>query len=141
MCGFAGEFMLRSASADLALARAMAQRLMHRGPDDDGVYLSGDRRCAIAFRRLSVMDPPNSHQPMALADGSAAVAFNGEIYNFRQLRKQLQAEGISFATDGDTEVLLHLYQKYGKAMLDHLHGMFAFVIHDTKAGTTNANIP
>ena len=127
--------MLRSASADLALARSMASRLGHRGPDDEGEYLSSDGRCAIAFHRLAVMDPQSSHQPMSLADGSAVIAFNGEIYNFRQLRKQLAADGTRFATDGDTEVLLHLYRNHGLAMVEHLRGMFAFVIHDIKAGT------
>jgi asparagine synthase (glutamine-hydrolysing) len=130
MCGFAGEFLLRPGRADLALARAMAGRLVHRGPDEEGAFLSADGRCAIGFRRLAVIDPAASHQPMTSDDGLLTVAFNGEIYNFQKLRQDLTAAGDTFRTAGDTEVLLHLYRRHGPEMLRHLDGMFAFVLYD-----------
>ena len=112
----------------------MAARLAHRGPDDDGSFLSADGRLAVGFRRLAVIDPAGSHQPMTSADGNLTVAFNGEIYNFRALRGQLAADGAVFRTAGDTEVLLHLYPRHGDRMLEHLQGMFAFVLYDAPAG-------
>lgn len=136
MCGFAGEFVFAgSGRADLAVADAMAGRLVHRGPDETGSFLSPDGRCAIGFRRLAVIDPPLSHQPMTAPDGSATVAFNGEIYNFRALRDLLAAGGWRFATRGDTEVLLGLWRRDGPAMLDSLEGMFAFAIYDAGKGS------
>jgi len=134
MCGFAGEFLFKSPRADVDLARMMAGRLAHRGPDESGAFLSPDGRCAIGFRRLAVVDPAGSHQPMSLPDGSATVAFNGEIYNFRSLRERLAGQGAAFATHGDTEVLLHAYARHGRAMLEHLDGMFAFALYDATAG-------
>jgi asparagine synthase (glutamine-hydrolysing) len=134
MCGFAGEFLLHPGRADLALARAMAARLIHRGPDEEGAFLSADGRCAIGFRRLAVIDPAGSHQPMTSDDGLLTVAFNGEIYNFQQLRQELAAAGAQFRTAGDTEVLLHLYRRHGAEMLRHLDGMFAVVLYDARNG-------
>jgi len=134
MCGFAGEFLFNHNHADVELARRMARRLIHRGPDAEGHFLSSDKRCAIGFRRLAVIDPAGSHQPMTLPDGSLVVAFNGEIYNFRRLRDELCAEGAVFRTAGDTEVLLHLYARHNTDMLHHLEGMFAFVLYDVAAG-------
>jgi asparagine synthase (glutamine-hydrolysing) len=131
MCGFAGEFVFTGPHrADPAVANAMAARLTHRGPDEDGSFLSPDGRCAIGFRRLAVIDPPTSHQPMSSPDGSATVAFNGEIYNYRELRAPLSDEGVRFATAGDTEVLLHLYRARGEGLLADLTGMFAFALYD-----------
>jgi len=130
MCGFAGEFLITSGRADPSLAHRMASRLRHRGPDDDATFLSADGRCAIGFRRLAVIDPLGSRQPMTSDDGLHTVAFNGEIYNFRQLRAELEAAGARFHTAGDTEVLLHLYRRLGDQMLPHLQGMFAFAIYD-----------
>ena len=105
-----------------------------RGQCVEGGFLSEDRRCAIGFRRLAVIDPAGSHQPMSTPDGRLTVAFNGEIYNFRSLRAQLADRGVEFRTAGDTEVLLHLYRLFGREMLERLEGMFAFVIHDRDAG-------
>ncbi len=118
----------------MALAVAMAEKLSHRGPDEAGSFLSTDRRCAIGFRRLSVIDPPGSHQPMTDKEAGITVAFNGEIYNFRTLRENLIRGGARFRTAGDTEVLLHLYREYGEEMVHHIDGMFAFVIYDAPAG-------
>lgn len=132
MCGFAGEFLFAPARADLALAQRMAQALRHRGPDSQGSFLSADGRLAIGFQRLAVIDPPASQQPMSTPDGGTTVAFNGEIYNFRQLRQRLGADGAVFRTQGDTEVLLHLYQARGAQMLGDLDGMFAFILYDAR---------
>lgn len=134
MCGFAGEFLLTAGAADVALADQMARRLAHRGPDQTAHFISADRKLAIGFRRLAVIDPAGSAQPMSQPDASLTVAFNGEIYNFRQLREQLAAQGAVFRTAGDTEVLLHLYQRDGADMLEKLRGMFAFVLYDARAG-------
>jgi asparagine synthase (glutamine-hydrolysing) len=136
MCGLAGELVF-SGRADVGVAAAMAQRLAHRGPDEAGEWLSPDGRCAIGFRRLSIIDLKLSHQPMTLAgpDGrQATVAFNGEIYNFQDLRKELAAEGFAFHTRGDAEVLPALYLRYGQEMLSRLEGMFAFALYDHHAG-------
>ena len=94
MCGFAGEFVFAAGGkADLALAYAMAERLTHRGPDGTGSFLSDDGRYAVGFLRVAMIDPPLSHQPMAAADGSAVVTFDGEIYNFVALRERLAGAG------------------------------------------------
>lgn len=130
MCGFAGEFMLRGPGASLALAGRMAQRLVHRGPDEEGSFASSDGRCAIGFRRLAILDVPASHQPMSTSDGAVTVAFNGEIYNFKSLRQELTLQGAAFRTSGDTETLLHLYRRWGADMLSRLGGMFAFALYD-----------
>jgi asparagine synthase (glutamine-hydrolysing) len=136
MCGFAGELLFAPGGrADLDLARRMAQAVAHRGPDDHQAFLSDDGRCAIGFHRLAVIDPPGSRQPMTCPDRRHTVAFNGEIYNFRSLRADLQAHGAAFATAGDTEVLLHLYRRYGRDMLPHLDGMFAFILYDAASGS------
>ena len=134
MCGFAGEFVWSgSGRADLSVAEAMAARLAHRGPDETDAYRSPDGRFAVGFRRLAVIDPADSHQPMASGDGSAVVAFNGEIYNFRTLREELAEAGVTLRTAGDTEVLPELYTRRGLEMVAALEGMFAFCIWDAPA--------
>ena len=135
MCGFAGEYVFTGTErADPAIVETMVGRLDHRGPDDAGNFMSDDGKCAIGFRRLSVIDPPLSHQPMVSPDGLTVVAFNGEIYNFHTLRDELSAEGYTFRTHGDTEVLLALWRQYGEAMPEKLTGMFAFAIYDARKG-------
>ena len=133
MCGFAGEFLFPSGRADPACARRMADALVHRGPDESACFVSPDGRCAIGFQRLAVIDPRGSRQPMSLPEESLTVAFNGEIYNYQDLRRQLAGDGATFGSDGDTEVLLHLYARYGRAMVQHLDGMFALAIYDAAA--------
>jgi len=108
--------------------------LAHRGPDEKGSYASPDGRFAVGFRRLAVIDVAGSHQPMASADGSAVVAFNGEIYNFRALREELTRAGAALRTAGDTEVLPELYARRGAEMVPALEGMFAFCIWDVRGG-------
>ena len=136
MCGLAGEFLLPHAvgPADRARAERMAAALAHRGPDDADSWLSPDGRCALAFRRLAIIDPAGSRQPLATPDGRRAIACNGEIYNYRRLRQELTAGGARFATDGDVETLLHLYARDGLKMLDGVFGMFAFALYDADAG-------
>jgi len=134
MCGFAGEFLFAGGRADLDLARRMAALEAHRGPDEAGEFLSPDGRCAIGFRRLAVIDPAGSHQPMTDEAGQTTVAFNGEIYNYQELREECSRQGWRFRTAGDTEVLLALYERHGEELVRHLSGMFAFAIYDSARG-------
>src|SRR5262245_57130938 len=118
---------------DEALVRAMNDRQVHRGPDDAGQYFDERYPVTLAMRRLSIIDLAAWHPPVHSADGNLCIVFNGEIMNAPQLRRQLEATGSRFVTDhSDTEVLLHLYQRDGEQMLQHLNGMFAFVIHDRR---------
>jgi len=112
----------------------MISVLHHRGPDDDGFYSSG--RVAFAFRRLSILDlSPAGHQPMSAADGKVTIVFNGEIYNYVELRCELESLGHRFHSTGDTEVLLHAYLEWGDRCLPKLNGMWAFLVHDERTGT------
>jgi len=106
----------------------MADALAHRGPDGSGVWT--DHGIGLGHRRLSVIDLEGSPQPMHSADGDAVLAFNGEIYNFRELRTELEGYGAKFRTDGDTEVILAAWQRWGADCLQHLHGMFAIALYD-----------
>lgn len=128
MCGIAG---IVSNHTNLYESLAeMVALLTHRGPDDEGiVYLNG---AALGHRRLSIIDLDGGHQPMFNANKSVAVVFNGEIYNFPILKKQLEAGGKSFKTHSDTEVILHLYEKEGEDCVKYLDGMFAFAIWDER---------
>ena len=127
MCGIAG-FVLREGRAELRLLQAMCDRIRHRGPDDEGFHL--DRGCGIGMRRLSIIDLVAGHQPIANEDGSLWVVFNGEIYNFQELRRDLAGRGHRFTTQSDTETLVHLYEEEGVECLRRLRGMFAFAIWD-----------
>jgi asparagine synthase (glutamine-hydrolysing) len=107
--------------------------IVHRGPDDQGIYRSPDHSVSLAMRRLSILDLDGGHQPMSDASGQVWIVFNGEIFNAPELRLQLEQQGHQFRTkNSDTEVLLHLYLEKGPALLDDLNGMFAFVIHDRR---------
>jgi asparagine synthase (glutamine-hydrolysing) len=110
--------------------RAMCGAMVHRGPDDEGIYL-GDG-VAIGMRRLSIIDLDNGHQPVSNEDGSVWIVFNGEIYNYQDLRRDLIARGHAFRTNSDTETIVHLYEEYGAGCVDHLRGMFGFAIWDTR---------
>ena len=134
MCGIAGLFYPATPKpVDPARLRAMADALAHRGPDGAGVWTAPG--VGFAHRRLSIIDIAGSPQPMASADARLTIVFNGEIYNYRELRDELQRRGHVFATDGDTEVLLHGYAAWGAALLQRLNGMFAFAIHDAATQT------
>jgi asparagine synthase (glutamine-hydrolysing) len=129
MCGICGIVDLRGGRTfsreDL---RAMANVIRHRGPDDHGELSSG--AVGLGFRRLSIVDLDNGHQPMSNEDGTVWIVFNGEIYNHSQLRRDLERRGHRYATTSDTETIVHLYEEYGEGCLEHLRGMFGFVIWD-----------
>jgi len=109
----------------------MNDSLIHRGPDDSGEFIDNDTQTALAMRRLSIIDLEGGHQPMSNEDGTIWIVFNGEIYNFPSLRRNLVAQGHKFRSDhSDTEVLIHLYEQVGSSMLSELNGMFALVIYD-----------
>lgn len=130
MCGFTG-FVSRSAPPDADVLRAMGDTIRHRGPDDEGQYT--DAVCGIAHRRLSIIDlSQGGHQPMLSPDGRYVLAYNGEIYNFRELREELIPLGHTFRTSCDSEVLLHAYMEWGAEAVKKLRGMFAFVIWDSE---------
>ena len=131
MCGIVGFVGARENAAEIL--QAMMDRIAHRGPDGQGQFLEGP--VALGQRRLSIIDLEGGRQPMYNEDSSLVVVFNGEIYNFQTLREELQAAGHTFATRSDTEVLLHGYEQWGKAMLDKLRGMFTFAIWDRHAQT------
>lgn len=135
MCGICGVIALtddaRVAPDDLA---PMTAALTHRGPDDDGVYIEPDRRCGLGFRRLSIIDVSGGHQPLANEDQSVWAIFNGEIYNYKELREELRARGHRFATNADSEVVVHLYEEHGAEGFERLAGMYAFAIWDQWAG-------
>ena len=108
----------------------MCERIVHRGPDSEGLLISTG--VALGMRRLAIIDLVTGEQPVFNEDRSVAVVLNGEIYNYRELREQLEKNGHSFHSASDTEVLPHLYEEYGKQMVDHLNGMFAFALWDAK---------
>lgn len=113
---------------DRTTVESMARTLVHRGPDDDGFFVEG--QIGLGFRRLSIIDLSGGHQPIFNEDGSAAIIFNGEIYNYRDLASELTAAGHVFSTKSDTETILHAYEQYGDDCVKHLRGMFAFAIWD-----------
>jgi asparagine synthase (glutamine-hydrolysing) len=129
MCGIAGILNLNGESlGDTAVAKQMAASLAHRGPDDEGSLNDGP--IAFGFRRLSIIDLETGHQPVSDEQARRWCMFNGEIYNFLELRKQLQAKGHLFRTDSDTEVILHAYAAYDLDFVQHLRGMFAIALWD-----------
>jgi asparagine synthase (glutamine-hydrolysing) len=131
MCGILGFINLdRNNRADQRIARQMAEAIVHRGPDDEGFYFKDN--VALGMRRLSIIDLETGHQPISNEDGSVWVVFNGEIYNFLELRQRLVARGHQFRTHSDTEVIVHLYEDYGDDLVDHLNGMFAFALWDER---------
>ena len=129
MCGFAGYFINGYGGDRRAVIQAMADRIVHRGPDQADYYLDDDM--ALGFRRLSIIDLERGSQPIKNEDGSKVLVFNGEIYNYRELRAELLAARHVFKTQTDSEVLLHGYEEWGAKLLDRLRGMFAFVIWDS----------
>ena len=130
ICGFTGALQ-NDVQRDTAIQK-MTDTIKHRGPDDMGYYK--DSGITLGFRRLSFLDLSDGHQPMFNKDRSLVIIFNGEIYNFRDLREYLINCGYQFNTTSDTEVILYLYEKYGEKLLDHLRGMFAFVIYEITTG-------
>lgn len=130
MCGIAGVYHFGTDKpVEEAVVRAMCGALKHRGPDDEGVYITP--RAGLGMRRLSVIDLVTGHQPLSNEDKTVWIVFNGEIYNFQELREKLSSRH-TFTTRSDTEVIIHLYEEYGESCVDHLRGMFAFAIWDTR---------
>lgn len=130
MCGIAGKYSLNSEPVKRALLAEMTRSLSHRGPDGEGLYVNGS--VGLGHRRLSIIDLDGGAQPIANEDGSVWVIFNGEIYNFRELRTGLQSRGHRFATKTDTEVIVHLYEEVGDDCVHALAGMFAFALWDVR---------
>lgn len=137
MCGIAGIIGFNDYDNQLkAKIKKMQTALQHRGPDDAGIYVSTDKQAALAHTRLSILDlSPAGHQPMSSNDNRYHITFNGEIYNFQELRENLISQGEKFHSQTDTEVILKLYQKIGSDCVQHLRGMFAFAIWDDLAKT------
>ena len=132
MCGIFGVLHFDGGPVERASLKAMAQLTVHRGPDDEGFHLAGP--CGIGMRRLSIIDLEGGHQPLVNADGSLALVCNGEIYNFRELRRELEALGHRFATRSDSEVLLHGYTQWGDEVVQRLNGMYGFALWDARRG-------
>jgi asparagine synthase (glutamine-hydrolysing) len=130
MCGIAGIVNLNSIRPDIGVIRRMNSAMTHRGPDDNGVMEDG--RVVLGHVRLSIIDTRGSKQPLSNEDDTVWTTFNGEIYNYQELRQLLLSKGHIFKTHGDTEVLVHLYEEYGEEMVHHLRGMFAFAIWDKR---------
>src|SRR5579864_5029844 len=129
MCGIAGYF-LRDGQGSQSTVQKMCDVIRHRGPDDDGFHV--DRGCAIGMRRLSIIDLSTGHQPISNEDGSVWIVFNGEIYEYRELREWLIRRGHHYRTHSDTECIVHLYEELGAEGIAKLRGMFAFCIWDAK---------
>ena len=127
MCGIVGILGVNSEFIEKA-----SSAIKHRGPDDSGVFLDSKSKIGLGHRRLSILDISSfGHQPMISSDQKVVIVFNGEIYNFRELRSQLEEKNYTFQGHSDTEVLLNLYLAEGKEMLSKLNGIFAFAIWDS----------
>src|SRR5438874_992845 len=131
MCGIAGQFNFeRREPVERETIVRMARSIAHRGPDDEGFFISGP--VGLGFRRLSIIDLAGGHQPMSDAEETVWIIFNGEIYNFKELRAELEKRGHEFKTNSDTEVIIHGYKEWGAEVLNHLNGMFGLAIWDVK---------
>ena len=131
MCGICGQFnFARNEPVEPETIRRMTDSIRHRGPDDEGYLISGP--LGLGFRRLSIIDLAGGHQPMSDVEETVWVIFNGEIYNYRELRAELRSKGHEFRTNSDTEVIIHGYKEWGAEVLNHLNGMFGLAIWDVK---------
>jgi asparagine synthase (glutamine-hydrolysing) len=130
MCGITGFVNADGRLADRSILEPMNQAIVHRGPDEDGFYVKAN--VGLAMRRLAIIDLATGQQPIHNADNTKWLIFNGEIYNYQELRADLEERGHKLYTRSDTEALLHLYDEYGEGCLDYLRGMFAFAIWDER---------
>src|SRR6476660_3584865 len=134
MCGITGwattDTNQPSRVGDRELLHSMCERMVHRGPDSEGLFVTNG--AALGMRRLAIIDLVTGEQPVWNEDKTVAVVLNGEIYNYREVRQDLEKRGHSFRSHSDTEVLPHLYEEYGDEMVQHLNGMFAFALWDSK---------
>ena len=126
MCGICGKY--NPAGVHPSEISTMMATIAHRGPDDEGSYVNGT--IGLGNRRLSIIDLVKGHQPITNEDGTVWVVFNGEIYNYPELRQELRQKGHTFRTNSDTEVIVHLYEEYRERCVDQLRGMFAIAIWD-----------
>lgn len=134
MCGIVG-LVSAEGRVDSGLLIRMRDRMIHRGPDEEGVWVSPDGRCGLGSRRLSIIDVDSGHQPMANQSGSVVLSYNGELYNHEALRAELEAGGRRFSTRSDTEALVAAYERWGEDCLERLDGMFAFTLWDAHRET------
>ena len=131
MCGICGQYNFQSlAPVRRADLEVMTKSIIHRGPDDDGYHIDGP--LGFGFRRLSIIDLSGGHQPMSDQEETVWVVFNGEIYNFLELRRELESFGHVFRTNSDTEVIIHGYKQWGDEVLNRLNGMFGLAIWDAR---------
>src|SRR6266403_1020742 len=131
MCGICGQFnFVRNEPVEPDTIRRMTQTIVHRGPDDEGYFFAGP--LGLGFRRLSIIDLAGGHQPMSDVEETVWIIFNGEIYNFKELRAELEKRGHRFRTKSDTEVIIHGYKEWGTEVFDYLNGMFGLAIWDVK---------
>ena len=134
MCGIVGLYRKDpAATVAQSTIKAMCDAIIHRGPDDEGLYVSGP--VGMGMRRLSIIDIEGGHQPMFSAGGKLALVFNGEVYNFREIRSELEALGYVFESHSDTEVLVHGFDAWGHQLCERLNGMFAFSVWDERTQT------
>ena len=134
MCGICGVVSISGELTDgPALVHSMMSSIEHRGPDDGGIFVNS--RAVLGHRRLSIIDLESGKQPISNEDNTVWIVFNGEIYNYQELRKDLQGRGHTFRTNSDTEVIVHLYEEFGLDCLARLRGMFTFAIWDDRTRT------
>ncbi len=133
MCGITGWLKLNGDNSpnSEAVLHSMCEAIVHRGPDSEGLWI--DDQAALGMRRLSIIDLKTGDQPVFNCDRSVVVMMNGELYNYREVREDLEKRGHKFTTQSDTEILPHLYEEYGEALVDHVNGMYAFSLWDTRA--------
>src|SRR5437660_4014681 len=130
MCGICGVYNLHSGEiASPELIDQMTRLISHRGPDEQGTYFDGN--LGLGFARLSIIDLSGGHQPMCNETGDIWLVFNGEIWNYKELRKDFLEKGHQFRTNSDTETIIHAYEEYGVDCVAHLHGMFGFALWDS----------
>src|SRR3990167_6793694 len=132
MCGITGYF----GEGNREILKKMTDSLRHRGPDDEGFYIG--ERIGLGHRRLSIIDLEGGHQPMTNEDKTIWVVFNGEIYNFQELKEKLEKQGHQFKTKSDTEAIVHLYEEKEEEFLEELNGMFAIALWDEKKETSRS---
>jgi len=133
MCGIAGIYNFGNKSISLAEIEKLTNAVAHRGPDGQGIWIDERQKVAFGHRRLSILDlSENGKQPMSYGDGRHWITYNGEVYNFLEIKKELESKGHTFQSDSDTEVILASYQEWGEKMLDKFNGMWAFAIYDSE---------
>ncbi len=137
MCGICGVIGSTDPEPAQSVVRQMMQEMCHRGPDDEGMFV--DDSVTLGMRRLSIIDLSGGHQPVFNEDRTIVVVFNGEIYNFQELRHTLESRGYSFRTGSDTEVIVYAYEEWGEDCVDHFEGMFAFALAETSKSTRRGN--